>query len=88
KRARLGNPLYQSIQHFKKFRFIFLKRVEVFVDLHQSSITQRDILLWNRTLNEAFDRMIELFTMYYGQVAEAQIYAQKMLISELSTPVI
>ncbi|WP_377520125.1 STAS domain-containing protein [Priestia megaterium] len=88
KRACLGNPLYLSIRHFKMFRFIFLNKVEAFVSLHQSSIIQRDILLWNRTLNEAFDRMIELFTMYYGQVAEAQAYAQKMLISELSTPVI
>jgi len=88
KRARLGNPLYQSIRHFKTFRSIFLNKVEAFVELHQSSITQQDIILWNRTLNEAFDRMIELFTMYYGQVSEAQVYAQKMLISELSTPVI
>ncbi|WP_242647248.1 anti-anti-sigma factor [Priestia megaterium] len=88
KRACLGNPLYQSIRHFKTFRSIFLNKVEAFVGLHQSSITQQDIILWNRTLNEAFDRMIELFTMYYGQVAEAQVYAQKMLISELSTPVI
>ncbi|MDC0705892.1 MULTISPECIES: STAS domain-containing protein [Priestia] len=88
KRARLGNPLYQSIRHFKTFRSIFLNKVEAFVGLHQSSITQQDIILWNRTLNEAFDRMIELFTMYYGQVSEAQVYAQKMLISELSTPVI
>ncbi|MFY2253357.1 anti-anti-sigma factor (plasmid) [Priestia aryabhattai] len=88
KRARLGNPLYLSIRHFKKFRALFLNKVEVFISLHQSSITQQDIILWNRTLNEAFDRMIELFTMYYGQVAEAQVYAQKKLISELSTPII
>ncbi|MEH7490301.1 STAS domain-containing protein [Priestia megaterium] len=88
KRAHLGNPLYQSIRHFKTFRFIFFKRVEAFIDLHQSTIKQRDILLWTKTLNEAFDKMIELFTMYYGQVAEAQVYAQKMIISELSTPVI
>lgn len=88
KRARLGNPLYLSIRHFKKFRAIFLNKVEAFISLQQSSITQQDIILWNRTLNEAFDRMIELFTMYYGQVAEAQVYAQKKLISELSTPVI
>ncbi|MGW9102915.1 STAS domain-containing protein [Priestia megaterium] len=88
KRARRGNPLYQSIHHFKTFRFIFFNQVEAFVSLHRSSITHEDIFLWNNILNEAFDRMIELFTMYYGQVSDAQAYTQKMLISELSTPVI
>ena len=88
KRAQCGDPLYGSIHYFKKFRLIFLERIETFVDLHQSRIKYEDTFSWNRVVNEAFDRMIELFTMYYGQVADAHSYAQKMRISELSTPVI
>jgi rsbT co-antagonist protein RsbR len=88
KRAQRGDSLYHSIHHFKKFRLIFFKQIESFFHLHSSSITYEELFLWNKVVNEAFDRMIELFTLYYGQVSEAQSQAQKMLISELSTPVI
>ncbi|KYG32928.1 STAS domain-containing protein [Priestia endophytica] len=87
-RAQRGEPLYQSIKHFKKFRLIFLKQIESFFYLHPSSITYEDLFLWNKLVNEAFDQTIELFTVYYEQVSDAQSHAQQMLISELSTPVI
>jgi rsbT co-antagonist protein RsbR len=88
RRAQRGDPLYQSIHQFKTFRLIFFKQIETFVHLHPSKITHENLFLWYKVVNEAFDRMIELFTMYYGQVADGQSYAQRKLISELSTPVI
>ncbi|SFA89169.1 MULTISPECIES: STAS domain-containing protein [unclassified Bacillus (in: firmicutes)] len=88
KRASLYTPINRSMEQFKVFRGIFLTYYEKSILSVSDQVPFSQAFEWCKTINNAFDEMIQQFTHSYFLYTNGRLKAQEEMIDELSTPVI
>lgn len=80
-------PVYESIGSLKEFRALVWKRIQTCSETMSEQPSNQVVFEWGDRLNQAIDRIIEVFTEEYHKVTIIQLNAQKEMINELSAPI-
>ncbi|WP_409292530.1 STAS domain-containing protein [Peribacillus sp. SCS-37] len=86
-RATSNTPISEVINHFKVFRTIFLKRVELYA-LEFPSLTIKEFNNACIIINQTFDEVIIIFTEQYKIFHDRLVAEHRAKILEISVPVI
>ncbi|WHY62743.1 STAS domain-containing protein [Cytobacillus firmus] len=87
-RVDTSTPIFQVLGALSTVRETYWHFVEKFIKENQSEVTTDDVLIWSKTINRAFDRLINKFSEKYYELTTRRLVAQQSLINELGTPVI
>lgn len=87
-RANSNTSIIDVSEQLRNFRRVYWKQIELFLDTNSETISTKDLLAWEKTINMTLDFMFESFTTVYMRVLMDRIISQQDVIRELSAQII
>ncbi len=87
-RANSNTSIIDVSEQLRNFRRVFWKQIELFLVTNSDTITIKELLEWEKTINMTLDFIFESFTTVYMSVLMDRIISQQDVIRELSAQII
>lgn len=87
-RANSNTSIIDVSEQLRNFRRVYWKQIELFLDANSDTISIKELLEWEKSINMTLDFIFESFTTVYMQVLMDRIISQQDVIRELSAQII
>lgn len=87
-RANSNTSIIDVSEQLRNFRRVYWKQIEQFLEMESDTVSIKELLDWEKTINMTLDLIFENFTTVYMRVLTDRINSQQEVIRELSAPII
>ncbi|MDX1770732.1 MAG: STAS domain-containing protein [Planococcaceae bacterium] len=87
-RANSNTSIIDVSEQLRNFRRVYWKQIEQFLEIESDTVSVKELLEWEKTINMTLDFIFENFTTVFMRVLMDRVTSQQDVIRELSTPII